>query len=194
MKKWGDVLERAVEESAQPPTMTIHDKSGRVLLHTPIPTDFAGHPVLYSNRGLLQHLIYEHATSLNIKFRFGTRVNQYFEEENCAGVIIDGERIEADGVVAADGVHSTARADVMGIKQRPRSSGFAVFRTCFSLDRLAGDPITKQYVDAKEDRFHVWLGPDVHAILFVIARVKQVVIFCTHRVSQSHLSSVVLKA
>ena len=183
MAKWGKVLDQAISESARPMTMDLRDKSGKLILQPPLPADFGGFPMLYSNRGLLQLSVFEHATSLGIKFRFGARVKLYFEEESCAGVVLDGERLEADGVVAADGIHSTARRHVIGIQQQPRTSGFAVFRTCFPLDLLANDRLTKPSTETKEDVFRVWLGTDVHAILFVLAAVRQVVIFCTHKVS-----------
>ena len=188
MSNWGDVLQSAVAESAQPGDMKMRDSSGKLLLHTPLPTEFGGFPVLYSNRGLLQRLILNHARSLGIKFRFGVRVKQYFEEEHSAGVIVDGERLEADGIIAADGIHSTARKHVIGIQQHPRTSGFALYRTCFPLDRLANDPLTKPLTEAKKDVFQVWLGTDVHAILFVTVSVQQVVIFCTHKVRHACIS------
>lgn len=187
MAKWSNVLEEAVRASAQPKGMTIYDSSGKTLLKAPLPTEFDGMPVLYSNRGLLQRLILQHATLLGIKIRYGTRVKEYFEEEGCAGVVIDGERIQADGVIAADGIHSAARVHVIGIKQHPRTSGFAVYRTCFELGLLANDPLTKHFAESKEDSFQVWLGPNVHAILFILVDTRRAVIFCTHKVTFCNL-------
>ncbi|KAM5383739.1 hypothetical protein ACJZ2D_001728 [Fusarium nematophilum] len=181
MSNWGNVLEEETKVSGNPSCMNILEKSGKVLLQAPMPTEFDGYPVLFSNRGCLQRLIFEHANSLGIKFRFGTKVESYFEEDDCAGVIINGERLQGDAVIAADGVHSIARKSVMGIHQHPRSSGFAVYRTCFSLDLLGNDPLTKPLTEVKEDTFQVWLGPDVHAILFITVAVRQAVIFCTHK-------------
>ncbi|KAF4950242.1 hypothetical protein FGADI_8330 [Fusarium gaditjirri] len=83
------------------------------------------------------------------------------------GVIIGDERIEADAVIAADGIHSLARKHVIGIQQHPRTSGFAVYRTCFPLDLLVNDPLTKPLTETKEDVSRIWLDTDVHAIMFV---------------------------
>src|SRR5207249_2881452 len=112
--------------------------------------------VLYSNRGLLQRTIFEYASGLGIKFRLGCRVTKYFEEDNYAGVYVGDERIEGDAVIAADGVHSTARKHVIGIQQHPRTSGFAVYRTSFPLERLADNPLTKPFAESKRDIFKVW--------------------------------------
>ncbi|KAM5355001.1 hypothetical protein ACJ41O_001647 [Fusarium nematophilum] len=181
MSHWDDILKQAVANGAQVDTMSILDKSGKLLLQSPLPTEFGGYPVLYANRGLLQRTIFEYASGLGIKFRLGSRVKKYFEEGNCVGVYVDDERIEGDAVIAADGVHSTARKHVIGIKQHPRTSGFAVYRTCFPLERLADNPLTKPYAESKKDIFKVWLGPDVHAILFITVDVQKATIFCTHK-------------
>ncbi|KAH7110711.1 hypothetical protein EDB81DRAFT_831495 [Dactylonectria macrodidyma] len=181
MAGWGSVLQKEVEVSGQPRLMAIHDKAGKSLLEAPMPTEFDGFPVLYSNRGLLQRLILEHANSLGIKIRFGVRVKEFFEQDDSVGIVVDGERLEADAVIAADGIHSTARKHVIGIHQHPRTSGFAVYRSCFPLDLLANDPLTKPLTEVKEDTFRVWLGSDTHAILFITVAVRQAVIFCTHK-------------
>lgn len=185
MSNWGNTLQEAVKMSAQIDTMTMFDKNGKVLIQPPLPEEFEGSPILYSNRGMIQKLMYEKAVSLGIKFHFGVRIQEYFESEQGAGVLIDGRRLQADGVIAADGVHSTAREHVLEIHQRPRTSGFAVYRCCFPLELLAADPLTSSYAESKTDLFHVWLGPDTHAILFTMVASKSAVLFCTHKVSRS---------
>ncbi|KAL6364142.1 hypothetical protein LRP88_02058 [Fusarium phalaenopsidis] len=167
VRNWGDVLAEETRVSGKPSSMTIADKLGKTLLQAPMPTEFDGYPVLYSNRGSLQRLIFDHAKSLGIEFRFGTRVESYFEQDDCAGVVVGGERLQADAVIAADGIHSTARKHVIGIHQYPRTSGFAVYRSCFPFDLFANDPLTKPQTEVKEDSFKVWLGTDIHAIMFI---------------------------
>ncbi|KAI8648301.1 FAD-binding-3 domain-containing protein [Fusarium sp. Ph1] len=181
VRNWGDVLAEETRVSGKPSSMTIADKLGKTLLQAPMPTEFDGYPVLYSNRGSLQRLIFDHAKSLGIEFRFGTRVESYFEQDDCAGVVVGGERLQADAVIAADGIHSTARKHVIGIHQYPRTSGFAVYRSCFPFDLFANDPLTKPQTEVKEDSFKVWLGTDIHAIMFITVAVRQAIIFCTHK-------------
>jgi 2-polyprenyl-6-methoxyphenol hydroxylase-like FAD-dependent oxidoreductase len=183
MAKWGNVLEKAQAIAAQPATMTLFNKHGKAMFSPPLPSEIDGAPILFSTRGELQILMYEYAISLGIRFRFGRRVQEYFETENSAGAIIDGERIEVDGVIAADGVHSAARKYITNVHQHPRTSGFAVYRCRFDRSLLAGDPLTKSYAESDKDIFHVWLGTDVHAILFTIVAANTAVIYCTHKVS-----------
>jgi 2-polyprenyl-6-methoxyphenol hydroxylase-like FAD-dependent oxidoreductase len=183
MKPWGTTLAQAQAIAAQPESMTIYDKDGKVLYSPPLPSEIGGSPILFSNRGELQIMMHEYAVSLGITFQFGTRILEYFETDKSAGAVIDGERREYDGVIAADGVHSKARKYVSNIEQLPRTSGFAVYRCRFDRKLLAKSPLTKKYAESTEDSFQVWLGTDVHAILFIIAAAETAVIFCTHKVS-----------
>lgn len=162
--------------------MTMFNKDGEELITAPLPQDFAGFPVLFSNRGFIQKSIFEHAQSLGIKFRFGTRVESYFEDDSGAGVIAGDQRIQADAVIACDGIHSPARKYITGVKQLARTSGFAVYRSWFSLDRLSGHPLTKRFAESKVDEFYVWIGEDTHVILFTTIAVRGCVMFVTHKV------------
>ncbi|KAH6955727.1 hypothetical protein BKA56DRAFT_706811 [Ilyonectria sp. MPI-CAGE-AT-0026] len=181
MQGWGTILKDIQKDSAQPPAMTIWDQNGKELLTSPLPDSFDGSPVLFSNRGLIQTHIFNYAKSVGVKFRFGCRVNSYFETATEAGVKIGDEAITADGIIACDGIHSTARNYIMGQPRTARTSGFGVYRSWFSLDLLANHPLTKRFAESKEDEFHVWVGPDTHVILFTTISVRGAVIFCTHK-------------
>ncbi|CAG8900404.1 unnamed protein product [Penicillium egyptiacum] len=92
------------------------------------------------HRGTSGHGLYEHAKSLSVALRFGSAVTGYWEDEDQAVVIVNGEqRIAADCVVGADGVHSKTRDYVPGYRIAPRSSELATFRACFSANLLVGD-------------------------------------------------------
>lgn len=67
------------------------------------------------HRGEIHRILYDHALELGIEIRLGQKVTEYFELENGAGVISNGERIEADVILAADGVRSKARTIVLGL-------------------------------------------------------------------------------
>lgn len=183
MMKWGDTLAKAQAIAAQPASMTIFNQHGKAMFSPPLPSEIEGAPILFSNRGELQILMYEYAGSIGVKFRFGTRVQEYFETQTGAGVVVDGERIDVDGVIAADGVHSSARKYITNVHQHPRTSGFAVYRCRFDRALLAANPLTKAYAETDKDTFHVWLGTDVHAILFIIVAAETAVIYCTHKAS-----------
>jgi len=49
--------------------------------------------------------MFEYAQEVGIDCHLGTYVDEYFEEEGRAGVIIKGERLEADLLIAAAIIH-----------------------------------------------------------------------------------------
>jgi 2-polyprenyl-6-methoxyphenol hydroxylase-like FAD-dependent oxidoreductase len=182
MSKWGNVVKDIQAISSQPPSMTMYNKDGKELLTAPLPKDFDGHPVLFSNRGYIQKVIAEYAQSLGVKLRLNSRVTSYFENADNAGVIVGDQIVTADAVIACDGIHSTARKYILGAQQLARTSGFAVYRSWFPLERLANDPFTERFVNSKVDEFYVWIGPDIHVILFTTIAVRGAVVFVTHKV------------
>lgn len=185
MSSWGKVVPDIQRISSQPSTMTIFDKHGGEVFTGPLPKEFDGYPVLFPNRGYIQEHVFTYAQSLGVKFHFGSRITSYFEDGNAAGIIVGDERISADGVIACDGIHSSARKYITGAQQHARTSGFAVYRSWFSLDCLAGNPLTKKFAESKVDEYYVWLGTDIHAILFTTVSVRGAVVYLTHKVSNS---------
>ncbi|KIW24251.1 uncharacterized protein PV07_09979 [Cladophialophora immunda] len=139
--------------SGQPDFMTIHDKKGRIVFQPPMPSELGGSPILFSNRGAIQKPMDEYAVLLGIPFRFGARITEYQEHDYHASVLVQGSWVSADAIIAADGIHSTARKHAIGISQHPRTSGFAVYRTIFPLSRLADEPLTEKYTESCKGTF-----------------------------------------
>ncbi len=109
-------------------------------------------------------------------------MEDYFEDEEKAGVVCtNGVRLEADIVIGADGVSSKARTIVLGYEDKPKSSGYAVYRAWFSSDELAKDPDVKWMVENGE-KHCAWLGPDIHFIAASIKGGKDFSWVCTHKV------------
>lgn len=67
------------------------------------------------HRGQIHWILYQHALEIGIEVRLGQKVSEYWQEENQAGVVVNGERVGADVVLAADGVRSKARKIVLGL-------------------------------------------------------------------------------
>lgn len=108
----------------------IHKWTGELvhtqLAHKPDPDA----PVFNGHRGELHTVVFNYAKDeLGIPIHLGQKVTKYFEDENQAGIILDsGEKVTADLVIGADGVRSKARELVLGYYDKPKSSGYAVFR------------------------------------------------------------------
>lgn len=92
-----------------------------------------GAPAFAGHRGEIHQVIFEHARDdLGIPIHLGQDVREYFEDDDQAGIVLkSGERVVADVVVGADGVRSKARELVLGYEDKPRSSGYAIWRAWY---------------------------------------------------------------
>lgn len=189
MSRWGDVLEKIVQISASPDTMTIMNKDGKVLLDQQLHTDFDGFPIVYGHRGRIQQTFSDYAISLGVEIKWGASVSEVFEDEASAGVIAGGQKYEADFVVAADGVHSKSRSYVVGTVDRPKKSGFAVYRSWFPLQLLQDDPVTQEIANSDKPLFKIWIAEDTHGILTTNPALQSATCFVTHKVSTCKVHS-----
>ncbi|KAJ3548980.1 hypothetical protein NM208_g569 [Fusarium decemcellulare] len=180
IRRWDDTLAKLEAISARPETMVVHDQNGKVLLTQEFALDYNGEPNVYTHRSRTQRLMYDYALQVGVEFVFGKRITDYWEDAARAGIYIDGEKIEADAVVAADGVRSKARRYVTGIDENPKRSGFAVYRSWFSMDAL-DDELTRGFATCGKDMNCIWIGTDIHAIVTTNNNLRSVTAFVTHK-------------
>lgn len=134
------------------------------------------------HRGEFHEVVYKHALDVGVDIRLGARVEDYFENDDEAGVVLEsGERITANLVLAAEGVRSRGRKIVLGYDDKPKASGYAVYRTWFDADEIAKDPGLQFFTD-NGDKHVAWLGPDVHFIAASVKNGKDFSWVCTHKV------------
>lgn len=133
------------------------------------------------HRGEIHEIVYRHALDIGVDIRLGHKVEDYFENDIEAGVIANGERFVADMVMAADGVRSKGRTIVLGYEDKPKSSGYAIYRTWFDSAKLAEDPDTAWLVN-NGDKHCAWLGTDIHFIAASVKDGKDFSWVCTHKV------------
>jgi 2-polyprenyl-6-methoxyphenol hydroxylase-like FAD-dependent oxidoreductase len=120
------------------------------------------------HRAEIHEVVYQHALARGIDIRLGQNIIDYFEDENEAGVTLaNGEKVVADCVLAAEGVKSKGRKIVLGYEDRPKPSGYAVYRAWMKTDELAKNPRTKWFCHG--DTHNGWMGEDKH---FLVASIK----------------------
>ncbi|KPI41516.1 6-hydroxynicotinate 3-monooxygenase [Cyphellophora attinorum] len=119
------------------------------------------------HRAEIHEKVYLHAKARGIDIRFGQTVTDYFETDDEAGVVCNGERLTADCVVSAEGVKSKGRKIVLGFEDRPKPSGYAVYRAWMKTDELAKKSSTKWFCHG--DTHNGWMGEDKH---FLVASIK----------------------
>lgn len=184
-KRWPGVAEQLDPISLRPDGMTINSFKGETLYHQRWSDEENSWGDRYDgHRGEYHQIIYHHAIDYcGIEVRLGARVVDYFEDENSAGVELEGgERVVGDVVVAAEGARSRGRTTVLGYEDLPKPSGYAVFRSWFQVEDtpLATDPELRWLFEG-EDKHIVWLAPDVHFIAAVLKGGKDISWVCTHR-------------
>ncbi|KAH7161079.1 hypothetical protein EDB81DRAFT_924424 [Dactylonectria macrodidyma] len=181
IKRWGNVLEKIVNISASPEIMSIKNKDGKVLLDQQLHTEFDGFPIIYGHRGRIQEFFHDFAVSLGVEVKWGTSVGAIFENDTSAGVVAGDKKYEADFIIAADGVHSKSRGFVVGNVDRPRKSGFAVYRSWFPLSTLQDDPVTSDIAKSDKPLFKIWIAENTHGILTTNPALQSATCFVTHK-------------
>ena len=128
--------------------------NGSMVLETRIPHECAWadikllHP---GHRGEIHEVCWNHALEVGVDIRLGCKVQGYFETETEAGVVVNGERIVGDVVLAGDGVRSLARTIVLGFEDKPKSSGYAVYRAWMPTEGLKKNPSTAWLANPDKD-------------------------------------------
>lgn len=133
------------------------------------------------NRGDLQLIFYEYVKEVGIDVRLGQRVTDLFETETDAGVVVNGERISGDCVLACNGVHSNSRSYIIGRNDQPFATGYAVFRAWFDGTEARKDPKLAWAFEGNRDKMLTYIGPDVHCIIGTGRRAQDIVWTCTHK-------------
>jgi salicylate hydroxylase/6-hydroxynicotinate 3-monooxygenase len=145
--------------------------SGQMKFDLPLGTDFErkyGAPYLLLHRGdlhsVLASAVPQDVIQMNRKLvaldESGTGVSLKFE---------DGSVEEADGVIGADGVHSTVRELILG-PDEARFTGRVAYRTTFPAALLKGATI---------DDCTKWWGPDRHIVIYFVTPQRSEIYFVT---------------
>jgi 2-polyprenyl-6-methoxyphenol hydroxylase-like FAD-dependent oxidoreductase len=103
-------------------------------------------PGTFQMRPLIYKMFVKQVERTGIKVQFGMNVVDYYEdaETRKAGIVTkEGEKIEADIVIAADGVGSKSQR-VVGGQVRAIQSGRAMWRAAFPIENLDQDEEVKK--------------------------------------------------
>ncbi|KAL3703093.1 hypothetical protein TMatcc_010281 [Talaromyces marneffei ATCC 18224] len=104
---------------------------------------------------------------LGIEVTFGAKVTDYLEDadKQKAGIVLEsGERIEADVVIAADGIGTKSHKLVNGGDDRAYSSGISIFRTSFPVELALSDPEVRDrwpLLDGNVPCLEIWGGDNM---------------------------------
>lgn len=160
-ERWPGVLEAMQKVARQTSWLDLYHWKGDFITRQSFAGEKEWGPRINGHRGELYRIIYQHALERGIEVRLGVRVTDYFEDETSAGVFVNSERLVADVVVAAEGVRSKGRKIVLGFDDKPKSSGYAVYRCWFPGEVIAQNEMLKHLV-VDGDVHCGWIGPDLH--------------------------------
>lgn len=121
--------------------------------------------------GMLLRQLY----AIGISVEYGCRAVEYFEQSHTrrAGILLaNGERLEADVVIAADGLRSHSTKVTLGQEIRARPTGQAFYRTAFPVEIAMNDPMVRErfpVVGEKEGPIEFWAGYDYTSTSYLIS-------------------------
>ncbi|KAI0389969.1 putative monooxygenase [Xylariaceae sp. FL0594] len=184
-QRWPGVAEQLEVLSQRSDGLTIKNWLGETLLKQTWSPEQAAFGTRYDgHRGEFHSVVFEHALEIGVEMRLGSRVVDYFENDDEAGVVLEsGEKMTANVVLAAEGVRSKGRKIVLGYEDKPKASGYAVYRVWFAADQMAKDLDLRYFTD-NGDKHVAWLGPDVHFIAASVKNGKDFSWVCTHKDDQ----------
>ncbi|KAJ9149355.1 FAD/NAD(P)-binding domain-containing protein [Pleurostoma richardsiae] len=160
-ERWPGVVDAMERVARQTTWLDLFHWKGEFVTRQSFAAEKAWGRRINAHRGELHGIIYNHARERGIDIRMGRRVTDYFEADEHAGVVVNGEQLTADIVIAAEGVRSRGRKIVLGFDDKPKSSGYAVYRAWFPGDVIANNEMLKHLV-VNGDTHQGWIGPDIH--------------------------------
>lgn len=166
-ERWPGVIEAMQKVARQTSWLDLYSWKGEFVTRQSFAEERKWGPRINGHRGELYSIIHRHAVDRGIEIRLGQRVTDYFEDEQRAGVTVNGSELYADVVIAAEGVRSRGRKIVLGYEDKPKSSGYAVYRSWFSGDAIKDNPMLAHLVAS--DSHSGFIGPDLH---FLVSSLK----------------------
>ncbi|PKS06013.1 hypothetical protein jhhlp_007847 [Lomentospora prolificans] len=153
--------------AAEPTFVQVHRYSGEVLMtdhdfNVGMRAKYSA-PFLDVHRVDLQLTLYERAKDLGVRFHLNERIHS-IDFEMPEVITASGAVIEADLIVAADGLHSRCRDCFLatkGSRDKPQPTGDLAYRIVLELDQIS-DPELADWVS--NPSVHFWAGPGAHAV------------------------------
>jgi 2-polyprenyl-6-methoxyphenol hydroxylase-like FAD-dependent oxidoreductase len=166
-ERWPGVIDKMQKVARQTTWLDLYSWKGQFVTRQSFEREKEWGPRINGHRGELYSIIHQHALDRGIEIRWRQRVTDYFEDEERAGVVVNGSNMYADVVIAAEGVRSRGRKIVLGFDDKPKSSGYAVYRSWYSGASIASNPQLTHLVDG--DSHSGFIGPDLH---FLVSSLK----------------------
>ncbi|KAI6082073.1 FAD binding domain protein [Hypoxylon rubiginosum] len=122
--------------------------------------DRYGAPFWDVHRADLQEALVRRAQSLGVDIRLGADV-QYVDFKQAYVTTLDGQMVEGDVILGADGLWSRTRNFLLRRRLTPKPTGDLAYRIILDLEDI-GDPELRELVSNPSVNF--WIGPESHVV------------------------------
>jgi 2-polyprenyl-6-methoxyphenol hydroxylase-like FAD-dependent oxidoreductase len=110
------------------------------------------------------------------------------DAETATVTLENGQIVQGDFVIGADGVHSVTRKGVAGRDIKPHSSGKSAFRFLISRKVAQDDPVTAKVVQAPGELI-IWYGADRRVVVYPTTNNQLLNFVCIHPEAESEAGS-----
>jgi salicylate hydroxylase len=155
-------------------------QTGRVIGYTKLVPEFRKSfdaPYYVVHRAHFHDALYRRAIELGVNVLINHKTIDYNDAAPSV-TLANGEVLNADLVVAADGVNSLARSKLMGIDKPPLKTGFAAYRATVDVAKMQGDPEVSWLLE--KPGLNIWIGPERHVMTYTIAAGKSFNMVLSH--------------
>lgn len=153
---------------------------GRVIGYTKLVPDFRksfNAPYYVVHRAHFHDALYRRAIDLGVTVLINHKTIDYNDVAPSV-TLANGKVLNADLVIAADGVNSIARKKLIGVDKPPLRTGFAAYRATVDVTKMQSDPDVSWIL--KKPGLNIWIGAERHVMTYTIAAGKSFNMVLSH--------------
>ncbi|KAF2801272.1 salicylate hydroxylase [Mytilinidion resinicola] len=156
-------------------------QNGEKIGYTKLVPDFQenfGAPYYVVHRAHFHDALYRCALKLGVIVHVGCKVEAYNADAG-AVQLANGVSYTGDLVVAADGINSIARREILKENdKKPTATGFAAYRATVDVEKIKADPELAWLLE--KPSLNIWIGEDRHVMTYTIAGGKSFNMVLSH--------------
>ncbi len=177
-----------------PAILALDARDGSEILRIPTGDEFHSrfvHPYVVIHRVDLHEILVEACRQLpNVELRTGVAAEAVSQDGDGVRVLTSGGMVEAQAFVAADGIHSRFRPQVVSRNAAPQPSGFAAHRTTVPRSSLAPHLFHREVILWAGDGFHIVAYPLRGETLYNVVAVFRTATFAERKNADAYRQEV----
>ena len=178
LQKW-NIFDALSPDAMEPRTLTVRRYDGtKILAHEPSMREVMdsryGSPFWDLHRVDLQRELVRRCRELGVRIELNRRVVDVdFGPAGAAKTKVavkfeDGEKVEGDVAICAEGLWSSTRSKFLGKESEPLPTGDLAYRISLETKNLKGPWRDEIAAFAKSEAVNFWIGPGGHAVSYAV--------------------------